>query len=50
MDEEVLKALAEINSTLSSLRAEIQKLVSALSRAEAEKTAATTATSFQKRS
>jgi hypothetical protein len=50
MNNQILKELAEVNFHLRKLRAEIQKLVSALARVEADKTTAATATSFHKRS
>jgi len=50
MNHQILKELAEVNFHLRKLRADIQKLVSALARAEAEKTTNASATSFQKRS
>ena len=50
VNNQILNELAEVNSHLRTLEADIQKLVLALARAEAKETTSTSATSFQKRS
>jgi len=50
MNDQILKELSEVNFHLRNLRADIQKLVSVLARAEAKVTSNAEATSFQKRS
>ena len=50
INEQILKELAEINSPLKTLSADVHKLSVALVQAEADKTSTASATSFQKRS